>query len=154
MAGLTAVKRRRPVGRSIGAVAELPQCMKADSMKIFAAALLLAAGAAWAAPADDAMLKLAATSGCLACHQVETGAKGPDGLPPVGPPWRDVASRYRGQAGAQDQLTTTVMRGSNPYDSHWKGKASGLAMPPNAVAIKEPEARQLVGWILALPAKP
>lgn len=118
------------------------------------AALACAAASAFAAPADDAMLKLAATSGCVACHQVEPGGKGPDGLPPIGPAWRDVASRYRGQGAAVEQLTTTVMRGSNPYDSHWKGKASGLAMPPNAVAIREADARQLVGWILALPARP
>ena len=43
-----------------------------------------------------------------------------------------------------------MLKGSNPYDSHWKGKASGLAMPPNAVAIKEADARDLVKWILAL----
>jgi len=121
-----------------------------------APAALLLASTALAAAGEDPMLRLAATSGCLACHQVDSGAKGPNGLPPVGPPWRDVAARYRGQAGALDQLTLTVMRGSSPYDSHWKGKASGLAMPPNAVAIQEPQARQLVGWILGLeaPAKP
>ena len=49
-----------------------------------------------------------------------------------------------------DTLTQIVLKGSNPYDSHWKGKASGLAMPPNAVAIKETDARDLVKWILAL----
>lgn len=123
------------------------------SRPLTAAALCLA-GAALAAPADDRMLQLAASSGCVACHQVEPGGKGPNGLPPVGPAWRDVASRYRGQGGALDQLTATVMRGSSPYESHWKGQASGLAMPPNAVAIREADARQLVGWILALPARP
>jgi cytochrome c len=45
------------------------------------------------------------------------------------------------------------MKGSNPYESHWKGKVSGLAMPPNAVAIKEADAKKLVGWILALDVK-
>ena len=54
-------------------------------------------------------------------------------------------------AGAQDQLTRTVMTGSNPYSSHWKGKVSGLAMPPNAVAISQADASKLVGWILNLP---
>jgi cytochrome c len=117
--------------------------------------MLLAASAAQAGDkaGDEAMLKLANASGCMACHHVERGAKGPDGLPPVGPAWRDVALKYKGQAGAVEQLTHTVMSGSNPYDSHWKGKASGLAMPPNAVAIKEGDARQLVRWILALEAK-
>jgi cytochrome c len=118
-----------------------------------AAAALLPALAA-AAPNDDAMKRVAANAGCPTCHAIEPGAKGPDGLPPIAPAWRDVAAKYKGQKGAAEQLTATVMKGSNPYDSHWKGKVSGLAMPPNAVAIKEADARQLVGWILALqPAK-
>lgn len=116
-------------------------------------ALCLATASAWAAPSpEDAMLKLATGSGCMTCHHIEPGAKGPDGLPPIGPAWRDVAVRYRGVAGAQDQLTRTVMTGSNPYSSHWKGKVSGLAMPPNEVAIQEADARTLVGWILKLDA--
>ncbi len=119
-------------------------------MKTFTALLTLLPLLAAAAPNDDAMQKLASGAGCRTCHSIEPGAKGPDGLAPIGPAWRDVAAKYRGQATAQDQLTTTVMRGSNPYESHWKGKASGLAMPPNAVAIKEADARQLVKWILGL----
>lgn len=107
--------------------------------------------AAFAEDKDQAMLQLASRSGCMACHHIEPGAKGPQGLPPVGPAWRDVAAKYKGQGNALDSLTRTVLNGSNPYESHWKGKASGLAMPPNAVAIKETEARDLVRWILALP---
>ena len=102
---------------------------------------------------DDAMLKLATASGCMTCHHVEPGAKGPEGLPPIGPAWKDVAAKYKGDKTAQTKLTQTVLKGSNPYDSHWKGKASGLAMPPNAVAIKEPDAKKLVGWILQLQPK-
>lgn len=127
-------------------------------MRRMLSALLLAgiAGSALAASSDHdkAMLALAAKSGCLSCHHVDPGAKGPDGLPPVGPPWRDVAQQYRGHTDALENLTRTVMKGSNPYESHWKGKASGLAMPPNAVAIQEADARELVRWILALDAKP
>ncbi|MEO8805195.1 MAG: c-type cytochrome [Burkholderiaceae bacterium] len=117
-------------------------------------AMLIVAASAWSAPgADDgAMLKLASGSGCLTCHHVDAGAKGPDGLPPIGPAWRDVSAKYRGTPGAAEQLTQTVMAGSNPYASHWKGKASGLAMPPNAVAIKAADARALVDWILKLDA--
>ncbi|MDE2370992.1 MAG: c-type cytochrome [Burkholderiales bacterium] len=118
------------------------------------AATLLAVGTLPAHADDAAMLKLASGSGCLTCHQIETGGKGPDGLAPIGPAWRDVSAKYHGAKGASDQLTRTVMAGSNPYASHWKGKVSGLAMPPNAVAIKEADARKLVDWILALgPAK-
>ena len=115
-----------------------------------ALALALAAGSALAATNDDAMLKLANTSGCMTCHHIEPGAKGPDGMAPIGPAWKDVAAKYKGQAGAQKQLTATVLAGSNPYESHWKGKVSGLAMPPNKVAITEADAGQLVGWILQL----
>ncbi|MEY2890562.1 MAG: hypothetical protein RJA98_470 [Pseudomonadota bacterium] len=120
-----------------------------------ALACLFALGSAVVSPsafaASDAdMLQLATTSGCMTCHHIEPGAKGPDGLPPIGPAWRDVAAQYRGNAKALAQLTATVQAGSNPYASHWKGKVSGLAMPPNQVAISETDTRQLVQWILAL----
>jgi cytochrome c len=115
----------------------------------------LGAGASLAAdPANTgAMTALANRSGCLTCHHVERDAKGPEGLPPIGPSWRDVAAKYQGKTGAEAALTQTVLKGSNPYESHWKGKASGLAMPPNAVAITSAEASQLVGWILKLDTK-
>ncbi len=116
-----------------------------------AVTLALGVGAAMAdTKMDDEMKKLATTSGCLTCHSVESGKLGPDGMAPIGPAWQDVAAKYKGQKGAADSLLQTVMKGSNPYNSHWKDKVSGLAMPPNAVAIKEPEAKKLVAWILAL----
>ncbi len=46
-----------------------------------------------------------------------------------------------------------VLEGSNPYGSHWKDQVSGLAMPPNKVAIKEADAKKLVKWILTLAPK-
>ena len=109
------------------------------------------AAPSFAGPHDDAMLKLATTSGCLTCHHVDPGATGPDGMAPIGPAWRDVARKYQGVPGALEALTRTVMSGSNPYASHWKGQVSGLAMPPNAVAISEADAAALVQWILLLP---
>jgi cytochrome c len=113
--------------------------------------LVLLAAPAWAAPADDeAALKLATGSGCMTCHHIEPGAKGPNGLPPIGPAWRDVSAKYKSVKGAQQQLTATVMAGSSPYESHWKDKVSGLSMPPNKVAITEVDAAKLVSWILQL----
>ena len=118
---------------------------------LFALATLALAGHALADPAkDQSMLKLAGNAGCMTCHAVDQGAKGPDGMAPIGPAWRDVAAKYKGQKQAEKDLTRIVLAGSNPYESHWKGKVSGLAMPPNAVAIKEGDARKLVGWILSL----
>ncbi len=120
------------------------------------ASALLAATTAWAGPADDkAAIQLATNAGCMTCHHIEPGAKGPGGLPPIGPAWRDVSAKYKSVKGAQQQLTATVMAGSSPYESHWKGKVSGLSMPPNKVAITEVDAAKLVSWILSLePAAP
>lgn len=118
---------------------------------LIATALALGAQTALAdAKLDQSMKQLAATSGCIACHSIEPGKQGPDGMAPVGPAWQDVAERYKGDKTAAKTLTKTVLEGNNPYRSHWKGQVSGVAMPPNAVAIKEADARKLVNWILAL----
>ncbi len=115
------------------------------------ATLAALAGSAQAANKDDAMLKLASNAGCMTCHHIDPGAKGPDGMAPIGPAWKDVAAKYKGSKTAEADLTRTVLAGSNPYDSHWKGKVSGLAMPPNKVVLNEADAKKLVHWILALP---
>lgn len=121
----------------------------------------LALAPAWAAPGDDEVLKIANASGCMACHQVEKGNHGPDGLAPLAPAWRDVAARYKSVKGAQQQLTATIMTGSSadttrstPYQSHWTGKVSGPFMPSHRVAISEADAARLVAWILALEVTP
>lgn len=112
---------------------------------------LLFAGAAAVAqqPADDAAKKIAANAGCFTCHSIKHQESKDAGLP-VGPAWQDVADQYRDKPGAADFLTRIVLEGSNPYSSHWKNKAAGIAMPPNAVAISESNARQVVFWILSL----
>lgn len=115
------------------------------------AALFLGSSAVMAdAKLDKEMNTLALNSGCFICHHVESGAKGPNGMAPIGPNWEDVSARYKGQKNAAETLTRAVMQGTNPYGSHWKDKVSGLAMPPNAVAIKEGDAKKLVNWILTL----
>lgn len=118
---------------------------------IIATTLALGAHAALANPnQNQGMKQLAAKSGCIACHSIEPGKAGPDGMAPIGPAWQDVAERYKGDKSAAKTLTKTVLEGNNPYKSHWKGRVSGIAMPPNAVAIKEADARKLVNWILGL----
>ena len=97
---------------------------------------------------DEKAKKVANNAGCFTCHtlkhqDVKNGSK------PVGPAWEDVALQYKSKPGAAEFLTRIVLEGSNPYASHWKSKAAGLAMPPNAVAISEADARQLVYWILS-----
>ena len=116
------------------------------------AALFIAATPVRATPAenDAAMLKLATRSGCIACHSILPTTKRADGLPPIAPAWRDIAIKYRDDAGASNRLTHTVMTGSNPKSRHWAGKVSAVNMPPNAVAVSEADARMLVNWILVL----
>lgn len=99
---------------------------------------------------DEAMLKLATLSGCMACHSILPVHKRSDGLPPIAPAWRDIAIKYRDDPGASDRLTRTVMTGSNPQSRHWTGKVSAANMPPNANDIKQADARVLVNWILVL----
>ncbi len=99
---------------------------------------------------DDALRQLANKSGCFICHAIELDAKGPEGLKPVGPPWKAIAARYKGDKNARKNLTTAVMGGTSIYNRHWKEESSGVAMPPNGVAISEADAKKLVDWILSL----
>ncbi|MGO9992599.1 MAG: c-type cytochrome [Steroidobacteraceae bacterium] len=122
----------------------------AVSASVPAAAPATAAAPVPATTQDDAMIALATHSGCLTCHSIKSASASDQSTKPVGPAWQDVAIKYKGQKDAVHVLTSTVMGGSNPYVSHWKGKVSGLAMPPNAVAISRRDARQLVKWILSL----
>lgn len=113
---------------------------------------LLAASPVFAdAKADEAARQLAIRSGCFICHAIELDAKGPEGLKPVGPPWKAIAARYKGDKSAKKNLTTAVMGGTSVYNRHWKEESSGVAMPPNGVAISEADATKLVDWILKLP---
>ena len=114
------------------------------------ASLVLSPVAMADAKNDTEMKKLATTSGCMTCHGIEKDKPGPDGLKPIGPAWIDVAKQYKGKPGASEFLTRDVFKGSHSLSSHWKGKVSGLSIPPNAVAITEGNARLLVNWILAL----
>ena len=116
-------------------------------------AVLIAAGAparATRAEYDQAMLKLATSSGCMACHAIVPTARRADGLPPIAPAWRDVAVKYRDDPRAAERLTRTVLGGSSPASRHWAGKVGTVTMPPNATAISEADARALVNWILVL----
>lgn len=116
-----------------------------------AASAQIASSGTFAADAnDDAMRALAGKSGCFICHGIELDAKGPDGMKPVGPPFKAVAQRYKGDKDAANRLTTEVLAGTSPYSRHWKNEASGVAMPPNGVTVPAGDAHKLVTWILGL----
>ena len=125
--------------------------MKLHSQLLGLLGILVFSGTAALAqqPSDEAAKKLAAQAGCFTCHSIKHNDSKDAGLP-VGPAWEDVAKQYKDKPGASDFLTRIVLEGSNPYSSHWKGKAAGIAMPPNAVAISESDARKVVYWVLSL----
>jgi cytochrome c len=93
-----------------------------------AAACLVLAGTA------QANEKLLQASGCTACHSVDKKL--------VGPGYKDVAAKYRGNKGAEADLIKKVKAGS-------KGVWGDIPMPPNA-HVKDEDIKTLVRWVLSL----
>jgi len=75
---------------------------------------------------------LAKSKNCMGCHAVNNKV--------LGPSFKDVAAKYAGQKGAQDQLVQKVMKGSS-------GVWGAIAMPANNVT--DQEAQTLVKWVLS-----
>lgn len=103
--------------------------MKVTLMGIIAAAALLVAGQASAA--DETAL--ATSKGCLACHSADKKV--------VGPAYKEVAKKYKGDKGAEAKLVDKVMKGGS-------GVWGAVPMPANNVT--KDEAGKLVKWILAM----
>ena len=78
--------------------------------------------------------ELAQKKNCLACHSVDNKI--------VGPAYKDVAKKYKGQKGIEAKLVEKVLKGG-------KGSWGEVPMPANA-QVNEAEAKQLVSWILSL----
>ncbi len=76
--------------------------------------------------------EFAKAKNCLACHSVTAKI--------VGPAYKDVATKYADQAGAEDTLVQKVLKGG-------AGVWGQVPMPPNS-QVTEAEARQLVKWVL------
>ena len=76
---------------------------------------------------------LAQKSGCLACHSVAAKI--------VGPGFKEVAAKYKGNKKAEAMLVEKVTKGG-------KGVWGQVAMPPNA-AVKPADVTTLVKWVLA-----
>ncbi len=95
-----------------------------------AAALLLVAGGQ-ASAANE--LSLAQSNGCLACHSVNNKI--------VGPAYKAVAKKYRGESGAEAKLVNKIIKGGS-------GVWGPIPMPahPN---LSKADAKKLVDWILA-----
>ena len=95
-------------------------------------AAAVAAGALLAAPAqaDEALAK---KHNCLACHTVDKKS--------VGPAYRDIAKKYKGQNVAA-KLEEKVKKGGS-------GVWGQVPMAPNAT-VPDADIKKLVAWILAM----
>jgi cytochrome c len=98
----------------------------------FRLALAALATLAVATPAL-ASLELAQKNACTACHAVDKKL--------VGPAYKDVAAKYKGDAKAQAMLEEKVKKGS-------VGVWGQVPMPPNA-NVKDEDVKTLVKWVLS-----
>ena len=78
-------------------------------------------------------MALATTKNCMACHAVDKKL--------VGPSYKDIATKYAGQADAVDKLAGKVLKGGS-------GAWGPVPMPANA-QINDADAKKLVTWIMA-----
>jgi cytochrome c len=104
----------------------LEMYMKTSIFALLACAGMLMGGSA------QACADLAASKNCMGCHAIDKKV--------LGPAFRDVAAKYKGQKDAEAKLVASVTKGST-------GVWGPMAMPPNGVTAAE--AQTLVKWVLA-----
>ena len=102
-------------------------------MKHFALVLAAAAAVPASLPAH-AQEELAKKHACLACHAIDKKL--------VGPAYKDVAAKYKGDASAPAKLEDKVKKGGS-------GVWGQVPMPPNT-NVKDEDVKALVKWILSL----
>lgn len=79
----------------------------------------------------EAMMK---KDGCAACHAIDKKL--------IGPPYVDVAAKYKGDKDALAKLSEKVKKGGT-------GVWGSIPMPPN-VTVSDADIKELVTWILTL----
>ena len=82
-----------------------------------------------------ANLELAKKSGCLACHSVENKV--------VGPAWKDIAAKYKGDSSMSEKLVQKVKAGG-------KGVWGQVPMPPYSPRVSDADIKTLVDFVLNL----
>ncbi len=99
--------------------------------QILVAVVAIAALASNAAVATE---QLAKENNCLACHAVDNKL--------VGPGFKEVAAKYKGDKSAEAKLATKIQKGGS-------GSWGQIPMPANP-QVTDQEAKALVKWILSL----
>ncbi|HAF01864.1 MAG TPA: cytochrome C [Methylophilaceae bacterium] len=101
-------------------------------LSTIAATTMLLAGQVNAA---DAGMALAQKSGCLACHSVDKKV--------LGPAYKDVAAKYKGDKTAEAKLVAKVKAGGS-------GVWGNIPMPANSPQVKDEDIKTIVQWVLSL----
>ena len=104
--------------------------MKVLLMTVAAAGSLMVAGTVAAADAAEA---LAQKNGCLACHSVQQKV--------LGPAFKDVAAKYKGDKTAEAKMIDKVKKGGS-------GTWGPIPMPANSPQVKDGDIKTIVQWIL------
>lgn len=106
--------------------------MKTCILTIAAAAALMLASQANAA---DAAETLAQKNGCLACHSIDKKV--------LGPSYKDVAAKYKGDKTAEAKLISKVKMGGS-------GVWGPIPMPAHSQQAKDADIKTIIQWILKM----
>lgn len=101
-------------------------------LTMIATLVVLLAGQANAA---DSAQALAQKSGCLACHSVDKKV--------LGPAYKDVAAKYKGDKTAEAKLVAKVKAGGS-------GVWGPMPMPAMSPQVKDEDIKTIVSWVLSL----
>lgn len=91
------------------------------------------------AGADTITLVKNSKGDCLNCHQVDKKV--------VGPAWKEVAAKYKGDPSAQAALVEKVIKGGK---GHWDDVTGGLPMTPHPLKPTKEEIEQIIASILQM----
>jgi len=86
-----------------------------------------------------AVQELATKATCMACHNPD--ARVVAGTPLLGPPYREVAAKYRNDPDAASKLIAQMKTGG-------QGKWGQVPMPPLAAVVQPDDMQKLADWIL------
>jgi cytochrome c551/c552 len=108
--------------------------MKAYWIRFLAAVLMIIS--AGQALSDESLAK---KSGCLECHNIDKNI--------IGPPFHDIAEKYKNDPQARMALIQTVKNGGK---GNWTEISHGVPMPPYSPRLSDDEIERLVDWVLKL----
>ena len=106
--------------------------MRALLIGLLSGMAMVSANALADAKAGEALAK---KDGCFVCHTMDNKL--------VGPPYKEVAAKYKGDKSAEAKLIEKVKKGGS-------GVWGQIPMPPNSPQVKDEDIKTIVQWILSL----